>query len=336
MPDNLYIVPQSETFADAMSHTRRDCTIKRVDCTPTPTETILHDGEFWNCNLCQTDSPYFLPWVEDMKFMVQTLFSDNVNPDPENPVDGWGTVVKAELYDASDDSLVSGTITDFASRYLVGWDGTQTYQLIEIDTSKAAFDDLTCFYVKLSELDSEAATVRSLSTQVFSRLAACSEAVKVEGRYNTYDCFGFYYGAPVAYVGTGIFAYSNALYFEAEIVPGADNFTKTAFSGRVVAAEVVRADTLALTRALPPWAKTTLIRQILAAPKVYVNSEYYELENFTPENKLSGTRMFLFDVPLEQVCEVSFRCVPFQDEASDPLDVQPPGVSPCCVDCIGP
>lgn len=333
MRNNLKYLTTSSGCAFLDDTTLESCVLRVVDCDKTDGTLLLADcNQLWNCNRCQTDPEYWMPWVEGMTFMLQTHFVNTAQVDPETPTAGWGDYVKAELLDL-EFNVIEGSYLNLASRYLVGWTGEASYQVIEIDTSLPAFDSIDCFIIRLSALDSEGATYKTLCTHHFRKLGPCEEALRLEGVYGLYDCYENFYGTPEedAYMGNERFQYSNALYYKASIRTYQDSFEKTLVNNRVVSVSQTYSYRLAFHDFLAPYASRIITRQILPAPTVAVGGEIYTINSFSLDNQVEGRNYFFYTVDLERLCENDLRCTPAGSISEPPILPENPDI---CVDCV--
>lgn len=330
---NIRIIRNVDPCADVDSYIRQDCRLTIRDCEGTPNELLLTDDTPWNCQLCQTDAPFSIPYYRGAKFMLQTRFVDILSPDPTTPTTPWGTGWVAELYD-SDGNLVTDNFDLFASRYLAAWDGRGSYQVIEIDTSLDQFNFLDCWSVKIIALDSEGNNIGEYVSHHFRETKSmCDRLVWIEGLYENYDCYGQYYGDPVGVITKfEEFRYTNAILAPFHVLDWEDTFEKTIFSGKTVVTELSRTYLAAMQEIIAPFFKNYISRVILPAQEVYFDEQLYEIDEFTLDNKLNtGTRMFLFDIQLIKSCRIDHRCGDLPDPTSRPIEISPPDL---CVDCL--
>lgn len=313
--------------------TLESCVLRVVDCDRTDNELLLTDcDKVYMCNRCQTDPIYYMPWVTGMKIMIQTKFVNTVDSTPESPDAGWGSYISAELLDFNF-NVIESLYTNISSRYLVGYEGGESYQVIEIDTSLPAFSSLSCFMIRINALDNTGSTYRSVCTQMFRTLGPCEEALELEGQYNYRDCFDNFYGLPEqgAWVGSERFAYRNSLYFRASTIVGNDQIEKTT-SGETTTNTTLTAITrLVLHDLLPEYATRIIVRQMLPAPDIRVEDKLFTLPSFTMQNQARSMRYFFFTVDLEDRCFNELRCLPATSTGEPPI-IPPSGEF--CVDCI--
>lgn len=293
-------------------HVRRFCFPPFEDCSPTPLDIILTSCDaIWNCNLTQTDIAYFTPYVVGDKIHIQTLFADNYNADRTNPINGWVDstpgYLTAELC-ALDGTVLSSTLNDFLSSYLAGWNGLNSYQIIEIDTQliDTNFADEDCWSIRLTSYD-QTGIEQQVCTQHFAK-AICEKTVKIKSEFRGFDCFGHYYGSPVAFLGTE-FTFNNEMRYWADLIDSGTNFQKTLFYETAVKNDLEENYLLVLSKMIPPYSKNMLTKMHLAGQKVYFNDGLYRIDDYNVTNENQKGKMFLIpDIQIFKKCEIDFRC----------------------------
>lgn len=341
MADQLFVIYPTGIFGNVDSFTLESCDIRTVDCSPDQPDSFFTEcSRRWNPNKCVNESCYFTPWVRGEKFMIQTTFVDLISPDAENPTAAFDQVVRISIIDAVTGSTAGTGSAAVSDRFFNGWNGSNSFQVIEIDTSKPLFSGLSCWYIQVESIDSIGTALKTICSHDYKEyFETCDglEIVTVEGRYGGFDCSGLYYLEPDEFVGTS-FAYENKMNIAARIVDGNDSFTKTLFSRSVVKTELTAVSNLVLMAAIPPGIKNFFVRNILSAPGLYVDGRPFEVDSFSLSNKLnSNQRMFLFNVAMTNTCENEFGCTPFIPPSGEPpIVVVPPGPNACCIDCILP
>lgn len=259
--------------------------------TPTNATLISGEGEHWNCNTCQVDEKYNIPYVDGDVIHIQTQFYDGYNADRTAPVSGFGSFIVAVVTDGVTRIPVTG---------MVGYGCGRSFQVTEIDTSEIALD---CWTVEYSIYNAGDVLRRTAQSQEYGKISAdeCSSTILVRGEGRGVDCFGNCYDEPSAYVG-GLIAYNNAMRFWGSIHDVGGSFEKSDTSGEYFSADVVVPYKLSLHRKVPPFAKNALLRQLLSAPKVTIDGEVFDLDSFSIDNEVKKGRMFLFSVEMERKC----------------------------------
>jgi len=328
------------------SRTFMHCDLRILECDKTNRQGIITDCDaIWNCNLCQTDNPYFIPVLRDQKFMLQTRFTDFVNTDPMAPTLGIGDWVIWELWNAKTNTRVSTTIGDFASDWGVGTinGGFDSYQTVEIDMSQSIFDSLECFYFKIRLLDAGSSEVKQLCTNHFRVASVCDYLVKIESTYDTFDCFNQYYGLPEAWIGKNAtqLQFSNSMYIYASLLDWEDNVSKESFNGRVSTVTVTEGYRVVLERMVPAFMKNVISRVWVPGGQIFADDMLFEINDFSVDNRLGAQagRQFLFDIEMTRSCGVDLQCrnnITVENPFIAPVPIQANCVECIDVTCIGP
>ena len=348
MPIQIY---RGLNINDVDSYSFKSCDLKIIDCNPTSTDGILSGcNDVWNCNLCQTDSVYFIPVIETRKFHIQTQFVDFFNADEENPVSGFGSWITVELYNAANNTLLSSNVSEFTSRHGVGWTGQNSYQILEIDPSSVIFDGIDCFYFQLTANENGAGSgptprVVTLCSEQYRFSGPCDVTQVLRGIYpdQTFDCLGNFYGPGLSWTGSGVpIIYRNDILIDAEFIIRGDSITKQIVgvsskrtnNRRAISVEVKSTTELLLVKPVAPFMKNVVMKQILSAQLVRINGNNYDLEEYSLDNLYRDSRMFLFNVPLTENCNSDFRCKSITTEDNTSLVIPTPVPPESCVDCI--
>lgn len=203
------------------------CLPIKKQCIETDDDGYLQDCDNKYCQIrCSWEASGEIPFVVGDKLMFQLQFRDIVNSDIYNPSTGWGSWVFAELYDASDDTLLYTFGSDALARFYVCHNGRNSYQVIEIDTADDGEFTWPCsFYFKFYATDGlggEATVIDERCSHNFKLVDPCMKTVTIEGLYSKYDCLGNYYGDPCDDVGgqanAESFKYSNKTRIEGKLV----------------------------------------------------------------------------------------------------------------------
>lgn len=248
-------------------------------------------GEHWNCNTCQADEKYSIPYKSGEVIHIQTRFYDSFNADRTDPVSGFGDFIEAVVTDGVTRINVTG---------MVAYGCKGSFQVTVIDTAAIALD---CWVVEFTVYNADTTVRRTAQSQEYAKVsdAECKNTVLVKGEGRGTDCFGNCYETPDAYVGD-LVEYDNSTRFWGSIHDTGDAFEKGDTSGDYFDTEVTTPYRLALHRKIPPFAKNALIRQLLAAPRVTIDGDVYDIDSFSLDNQVKRGRMFLFTVELERRC----------------------------------
>lgn len=291
--NNFVTLPISGACVDFACELFQACLPIREECDGTPTDTLLVDcDEKWNCNLCDTDEPYFIPFISGDKIQIQTLFADTNSGDRTNPDSGFGDWITVRLYNAAGE--LSDDHTLFASKWLNGWNGAYNYQVIEIDTS--LFSD-RCW-----SLEFETSDGITLCTQDFREILCSEPSVTIKGAHEGFDCNGFYYGAPIAYNGSASFQYDNTIRLNADLRMQPGSITKAKVGRKVTAGTVTDNWRLVLAEKIPPFMNALLTKTYLSAPVTVIDGKSLEITTFSARNRINYNRMLLYEADLVSEC----------------------------------
>jgi hypothetical protein len=309
-------LPLGSTIVDHGSYSHVFNLLQRVDCSPTCLDTVLSAcDDLFNCRYQSEAKKYFNPVLTGDKFMFQTRFYDDFNADDENPAVGWTSggagFVTAELLDV-EGNLITDDHTLFASRYLVGYDGAASYQLIEIDVDLmiSNFPEIDCFSFKFVAYDDTNTEVDDACSEHFKYYAShCSGTILISSTTSV-DCCQNYYGTSVnTPVGTSSFKYSNQWRYYANIHKKEIGFTKTGAGKVRTKVEIDEGSTLQLTRMIPTYLFTQLVKVHLAGQKVFIDGEEYVIDEPAFENETTSCDMFIGKfASLIQECDINYNC----------------------------
>ena len=257
---------------------------------------ITEIGKHWNCNTCQADAKYSIPYVKGDVIHLQTQFYDSHNADRKNPTAGFGFMMDAVVTDGTTRIPMSG---------MVAYGCGRNFQITVIDTSALNLD---CWAVEFTVYNGDGSVRRTAQSQEYARISdtECRETVLIRGEGRGIDCFGNCYDNPDAFAGD-LVVYNNAMRFWGSVYDTGGNFDKPAYTSDYFGSESTTTYRMALSRKIPPFAKNVLLRQLMKAPKVTIDGERYDLESFSVDNQVSKGRMFLFGVDLERKCK-GFGC----------------------------
>lgn len=323
----IYPVVYACTFND--SYTRSDCPPIRVDCQPIDTcgWFIAAPADAWSCNICGSDETFCMPYELGDKIPMQVYFPDFVNPSPNAMTAGWfgdttpGTV-RAQLLDA-DGVVISSDVTAFCSDYVVGYNNNEPYQTIIIDTTLVSGLGLDCWSIRINNFLADGTTEdKVIYSEPFCELpAGCGvSTVLVEGKFNNYDCLGFYYGTAqrigpgegnTAFVGSSDFAYYNTMRYYAELQDTGGQVQKTVFGNKniVTRSTLLQNFRFQITKRVPPYIMQTFLKQHFGAQNFFVDGvEYIASGSITNQLSTRRTNMFVFNVTIQKECDTRFGC----------------------------
>ncbi|MGV6816108.1 MAG: hypothetical protein ACWA44_02425 [Thiotrichales bacterium] len=276
----------------------RFCLPEKEICLSQPTDGILSEcGQSWNCTKCAADSEYLIPFIRNDKIQILTRMYDGYNADPENPVHGWGTFIRAEFM-----GDVSGTITNlaaFTSRKMVAWGCDQSYQILEVDTS--LFPDCI-FSIQITTYNTSGDIIEQVCTQEYGEVNSKAKVVMLTGNNTKKDCFGGCYEAPDAYVGD-LIMYDNSIRLHGYIKASDISKESIVVQGTTTRTEFEDQYIFQLGAPIPPFMHRVLMRQIMAGSTVTIDGETYDVpESLSSSNDLDRGYMFLYSLTLTKEC----------------------------------
>lgn len=260
---NYYVVPVVYSCENTNSHSQEFKLPLIVNCNNLVGTLLKNCSEQWNNNLGDCDKCFYIPFENTDKYQIQTTFFDNYNTDPESPVNGWGSFIKAEIYDCSD-ALISDDYTTFSSRAMVAHNGSNAYQILEIDLSLVP----DSFYIKFQAFDSGNNVVQETCTQHFAKVICKEKTVLIRSEYTNFDNAGNYYGSPLNPVGD-VILFDNSLRVHGFIREPEITLETTTFNRRVRKVETTRTETGVLTCLIPPYMNHYLIETLLSGENTY-------------------------------------------------------------------
>lgn len=295
---------------DVGSKAYKVCLPENIDCLPTCTDYLVGEcGNLWCDRMCHLDRPYTNPFIQGDQFSIQLAEVDRFNANPEMPTLGWNDFVVAELCD-KDGNVISADVADFASEYLVGWNGERSYQTLIVDTNLITEP---CWNIKFTVYDSDSQIQNEFCTEPFEEvLLDCGrKTVWIESEHNCEDCCGFYYGsAPEEenYSGTSNYTLTNGFRIPACIVQSGITVDKEEFGKKATGSTTACIYSLRLQESVPDYVANKIFKQHFAGAVVYIDGEAYNFGSPTLDNRLSTSNMFLFDVQGVQECSIKFNC----------------------------
>jgi hypothetical protein len=270
-------------------------------------------GENYNCTKGENKPSYFMPVFATDKFMLQTVFLDEHNADEAAPVNGWGNAgaafVSAELWDTT--GVVSTDVTAFTSRRMVGWSGTQSYQIVEVDVALVAgLITGSCFSITLNSHAATGTTVvDSVCTQDFVIEDNCNSTILIGSTMSKSDCCLNWYGDPVAFVGDN-FTYDNTMRYRGSVQYTGGGVEKTVekFNSNIKAKKTSITENyeISFRDKMPEFLAKLLHRVHLAGESVQIDGVTYYLDSLEIESALRCS--FNFPVVVYQYCENKFKC----------------------------
>ena len=276
---------------DLLGFTNKICLPKKVLCLDNPTDSFIAECDKLYCNIKKVFHPQFCqPFIKGEKFMIQTVFKDWYNPDPLNPVAGWGIAFNVVL------CTPTGDITDmnaFVSRHYVCHNGFNSYQVLEIDTSLPNFPD--CFNLKFFSVDTNNVVKSERCSQALCKAEDCTNVVTLEGCESDYDCYGNYYGEPKC---SGGFKFSNKIWAYGRLSKGFPIIERTNTATTIIETRVL--NFLKLT---PQYFIDFLSKQIFSNKIIKINNISINSDKFVLNSKLDLKEVYSYEAIWETSCE---------------------------------
>ena len=300
MPTTYYTPPA--TCVNLNSNTLILC-FDKVDCNPSSTLLLKDCNDLNNCNRCEGDEPYYIPFSEDCPVMFQLKEIDTYNSDPENPTAGWGEWMEVDLCDGNG-AVVSSNIDDFTSDHLVGY-LDHSFQTISIDTS--AVPD--CWALKIRILNADGTVNKELCSEPFRKVPdTCNrdkELLCIESDYSNQDCEKNCYQLANTYTGTRNFKYSNkiCLLGSLECEPG--SITRERSGNTITSTTYQEQFTLRLSCPIPKYMHQYLMSVVLGGKDIKINGEVYEFDTQTPDNQLQNGELYYYSLSFYRDCTIS-------------------------------
>lgn len=276
--------------------------LPKINCRPDGTG--IFTDESYNCNKCNSEPKAYMPWIQGDVIYFQTNFADAHHADIENPTDPFAptssisssTSYRAELQYPGGSSLI---LAEFSTGALVGWNGENSYQIVKVDTSLSLFDNLDCWELKVSSLDADGNEADYMTTQTFRKVICEGDTVWIKSSYKTFDCFGNYYGEPVAYAGD-LILFNNGMRFNGIVVEvgisSAANYDFASNSGNN-SSVIFRYNTMEWH----PFYQRKLLKNLLDSPSFLIDNKSFR----RPAYNIEGG---FFKISLEDTCGVSNIC----------------------------
>lgn len=239
--------------------------------------------------------------------MLQVQEYDEGSTDRTNPNTGWTDWIDIELIDKAGTTIVD-TVTDpianLSDRWYNAWNGKYSYQVIEIDTSKATFNGLDCFYFKIKTTGG-----REICTQEMQLVSDCKDQyVSLESDYSKQDCYNNDYREPTAYHGVESFKYSNRIWIRAHMKDKGGTNEVTAFADRPKTNESEDVIGIRGYYLVPPYMKNIIKNQIFMGRSISVNGvSGYLYEDMTMRPS-EGSSMFPVDLEVFKICRSELTC----------------------------
>lgn len=275
------------------------CLPIKVECGINPDGIITICGMEHNCSSCCNDAAYkyYMPYRFGDTFYFETQIFDKYNPDPKNPVDGFGTWIEYDIIDTM--TGLSVNTAPLISEYYVGWNGFNSYQVIKVYMANGEISE--CWQLKLKVYDSEDVLIEEYCSQEFRREDDCSNTILIGSDRKGFDCERNYYGLPTASSGTTPFEYNNQLRFYADVTDVAPIRETTTRDGlqKKVRIKYIKEYSLYF---VPLYVVKYLTNRIESNGKVKIDGKYYDVE-FSDVEKVEDTCMYNIKLNIIYECK---------------------------------
>ena len=286
----------------------------RYSCPILPPNLLQNLNDAWNCNLCGSDLPFYIPYVEGDIIPFQTQVTDLYNQPNDVLVAGFQTststthYVVVSLYDCCG-NLVSDFIDDFSDSYHVGQSlATGSIQTWFVNTGLFP-SDLDCFrlrieYFKINQITLDPETDKVLWTEYYKEVEGCgslNDTSLIYSTYANYDCNGNFYGTLTNYLGSNNTPFYNSLRIFGTVEFFGDTEAIVENDRNVVISKDITENYGIISGAVPPF-YIKLLQQAVRGNYVTVDAVQYQ--NFRYDSKPEDNRMFLLDLTFDKRCRL--------------------------------
>ena len=286
----------------------------RYSCPILPPNLLQNLNDAWNCNLCGSDLPFYIPYVEGDVIPFQTQVTDLYNQPNDVLVAGFQTststthYVVVSLYDCCG-NLVSDFIDDFSDSYHVGQSlATGSIQTWFVNTGLFP-SDLDCFrlrieYFKINQITLDPETDKVLWTEYYKEVEGCgslNDTSLIYSTYANYDCNGNFYGTLTNYLGSNNTPFYNSLRIFGTVEFFGDTEAIVENDRNVVISKDITENYGIISGAVPPFF-IKLLQQAVRGNYVTVDAVQYQ--NFRYDSKPEDNRMFLLDLTFDKRCRL--------------------------------
>jgi hypothetical protein len=305
---SIYFMQLPETCYIMNTEVTKWCIPPKLICGITPDGIVTLCGDQYNCNLCcgERHEPYYVPYDGINPIEIQTQFFDRFNPDPTNPVDGFGTWITVDILDANNN--VVGDHTDFGIEYFVGWNGTNSYQILRIYPLTTDFP--TCWSLKYHVYrniggDPEEYPVEGFCTQDFKIISSCENGTlyTLRGVFDSFDCEGNYYDLPTASTGLTPFKWNNTI----QVLGYAEEASperETVIKNGIRVTESITYKTRITFPMIPLFMVKYLEDRIFSGRQVYINDELVTIE-IDGSDIIEGHCVYNYSIFVINKCETN-------------------------------
>lgn len=272
------------------------------------------ENDAWNCNLCGSDLPFYIPYVEGDIIPFQLQQTDNYNQPNSVITAGFFTTsldpyyIAVSLYDCCGNQ-VSKFIDEFSDSYHVGQSlATGSIQTWFVNTGLFPAD-LDCFRLKIeiykiNQISLEPELDKTLWTEYYKEVEGCgnlNDTSLIYSTYPNYDCNGNYYGTLTNYLGSNNTPFYNSLRIFGTVEFFGDTEAITENDRNVVISKDITENYGIISGAVPPF-YIKLLQQAVRGNYVTVDGVQYQ--NFRYDSKPDDNRMFLLDLSFDKKCRL--------------------------------
>jgi hypothetical protein len=286
----------------------------RYACPILPGNLMQNFNDAWNCNLCGSDLPFYIPYVNGDIIPFQTQVTDLYNQPNDVLVAGFFTTtsvshyVQVSLYDCCGNEI-SKYIDVFSDSYHVGQSlATGSIQTWFVNTGLFP-SDLDCFrlrieYFKINQITLEPETDKVLWTEYYKEVEGCgnlNDTSLIYSTYANYDCNGNFYGTLTNYLGSNNTPFYNSVRIFGTVEFFGDTEAITENDRNVVISKDITENYGIISGAVPPFF-IKLLQQAVRGNYVTVDAVQYQ--NFRYDSKPEDNRMFLLDLTFDKRCRL--------------------------------
>lgn len=286
----------------------------RYACPILPGNFMQNETDAWNCNLCGSDIPFYIPYVQGDLIPFQTQYTDQYNQPNSVLVAGFLTsestshYVVVSLYDCCG-NLITDLIDEFSDSYHVGQSlATGSIQTWFVNTGLFP-NDLDCFrlkieFYKINQQTLEPELDKTLWTEYYKQVEDCGNLIDTSLIYSTYanyDCNGNYYGTLTNYLGVNNTPFYNSLRIFGNVEFFGDTESVIENDRNVVISKDITENYGIISAAVPPF-YIKLLQQAVRGNYVTVDGVQYQ--NFRYDSKPEDNRMFLLDLTFDKKCRI--------------------------------
>ena len=286
----------------------------RYACPILPPNLMQNLRDAWNCNLCGSDLPFYIPYVKGDIIPFQTQVTDLYNQPNDVLVAGFFTTtsvshyVQVSLYDCCGNEI-SKYIDVFSDSYHVGQSlATGSIQTWFVNTGLFP-SDLDCFrlrieYFKINQITLDPETDKVLWTEYYKEVEGCgnlNDTSLIYSTYANYDCNGNFYGTLTNYLGSNNTPFYNSVRIFGTVEFFGDTEAIVENDRNVVISKDITENYGIISGAVPPF-YIKLLQQAVRGNYVTVDAVQYQ--NFRYDSKPEDNRMFLLDLTFDKICRL--------------------------------